>query len=126
LDIIDFGHNKVLDIEKDKFPFKDDSVDYIEANHFIEHLHDVKHFFNECHRVLKVGATMEITVPYGYWPGAVCPVHHQLITTSWFGWFAKSDNFKRYGYSVWAVDKAININNNENEPYQVHAIMRKI
>ena len=65
LDHIDFGWNKLWDATKDQIPLADDSVDYLEADNFIEHIERKywKQLFNECHRVLKPNGTFQITVP---------------------------------------------------------------
>ncbi len=123
LDVVDFGHNIVSNFEKDTLPFVANEVDYIYCHHVIEHLRDVRNCFNECWRVLKPNGKLEIFVPYGFWEGAVCPVHHQIITPSWFGWFKKEDNWERYGYRVWDLELVKNIKNNVGVNYEVHAIM---
>lgn len=56
IDIIPFeGVDKVMNAGKDKWPFKDGSVDEIHASHFVEHLEPEEriHFVNELFRVLK-------------------------------------------------------------------------
>lgn len=56
VDIIPFdGVDKVMNAGKDKWPFKDGSVDEIHASHFVEHLEPEEriHFVNELFRVLK-------------------------------------------------------------------------
>ncbi len=46
-------------------PFWDDSVDYILAEHVVEHVtpQDAWHFFGECYRVLKCDGVARILVP---------------------------------------------------------------
>jgi predicted SAM-dependent methyltransferase len=65
LDIQDFGWNKVWDAKKDKLPFPDGSVSFIEAHNFFEHVERKywRDLFNECWRVLKSNGVMELTVP---------------------------------------------------------------
>lgn len=56
VDIIPFeGVDIVMNAGKDKWPFKDNSVDEIHASHFVEHLEPNEriHFVNELYRVLK-------------------------------------------------------------------------
>ena len=56
IDIIPFeGVDKVMNAGKDKWPFKDGSVDEVHASHFVEHLvpEERIHFVNELYRVLK-------------------------------------------------------------------------
>ena len=43
----------VLDMNKDKLPYENDSVDEILCSHMIEHLDDMTNFYQECYRVLK-------------------------------------------------------------------------
>jgi len=102
IDIYDFGQQYVLDLEKDKLPFEDDSVDYVKAHHFLEHLKDVRNVLNEVWRVLKFTGQFEIWVPYGLWEGAFNPTHHQIITESWFD-FLRRDKTKIYGFKQWNI-----------------------
>ena len=56
VDIIAFeGVDIVMNAGKDKWPFKDGSVDEVHASHFVEHLEPEEriHFANELSRVLK-------------------------------------------------------------------------
>lgn len=56
IDILKFeGVDIVMDAGKNKWPFKDESVDEVHASHFVEHLEPEEriHFVNELFRVLK-------------------------------------------------------------------------
>jgi predicted SAM-dependent methyltransferase len=55
-----FYHNML-----NPLPIKDQTVNHIHAEHFLEHLDhsDAIHFLSECHRVLIQGGTMRIIVP---------------------------------------------------------------
>lgn len=55
----------VVNLEVEGLPFRDGEVDEIFTSHFLEHLSDrrVPEILKECHRVLRVGGTMEIVVP---------------------------------------------------------------
>jgi hypothetical protein len=56
IDILSFeGVDKVMNAGKDRWPFKDGSVDEVHASHFVEHLEPLEriHFVNELFRVLK-------------------------------------------------------------------------
>lgn len=63
------GVDVVADLRK-KWPWKDNSVDEVHSAHFIEHLTNFNdkwervHFFNELHRVLKVGAKATLIFPH--------------------------------------------------------------
>lgn len=52
-----------LNIEHDKFPFKNESIDIVIANQIIEHLKEIFWFFHEVTRVLPVGGSFIIGVP---------------------------------------------------------------
>jgi hypothetical protein len=60
------GVDTVLDIGNVKWPWKDKTVDEINASHFIEHLtaDERIHFYNESFRVLKEGCKVSIAVPH--------------------------------------------------------------
>ena len=64
LDCANYGWNKVW-IAPDILPFKDDEVDFIKAENFIEHLdrEDALKVFNECWRVLRPTGWFEWTAP---------------------------------------------------------------
>ena len=56
----------ILDLNKEKLPFEDNSVDYIYTSHNLEHL-TIEGFYNiisEMYRVSKPDAQIYITVPY--------------------------------------------------------------
>lgn len=66
IDVLKFdGVDVVMDVRKTPWPYKDDSVDGIFTSHFIEHLTGPERieFFNECYRVMKPGAKIQIIVP---------------------------------------------------------------
>lgn len=48
------------------WPWADHSIGRIFSSHNLEHLNDVVHFMREANRVLAIGGTMEIRVPYGW------------------------------------------------------------
>ncbi len=51
------------DIERDAFPFDEESVDLIIANQVFEHVKEVFWILHECARVLRVGGSLVIGVP---------------------------------------------------------------
>lgn len=58
--------DEYLDIREDVFPAKDSSVDLIYISGVLEQISGNEEFLfamNECHRILKPGAKMEIVVP---------------------------------------------------------------
>jgi len=52
-----------FDIEKDKLPHEDSSVDFITLNAVIEHIKEPDNIFNEINRVLKNGGLVFIRTP---------------------------------------------------------------
>lgn len=88
---IDGWENYDIDVDiRNPLPFEDNSVDFIMAEHLVEHVtqHDAYLFFLECKRILKLGGTARIIVPdikriyenadeeyYGFvrwwWPGEI-------------------------------------------------------
>lgn len=56
--------NKICDLNITPYPFDDESVDSIYMFHVLEHLERPFEVMIECHRILKHGGIMEITVPH--------------------------------------------------------------
>jgi len=53
----------LFDLEDSPLPFKDETFDYVFANHVFEHLHNWWQCFEECSRVLKPGGKLDVYVP---------------------------------------------------------------
>lgn len=67
VDVLPFeGVDVVCNLGSDRWPWDDDSVDEVNASHFVEHLKPAErfHFANELHRVLKKGGKCQITTPH--------------------------------------------------------------
>ena len=60
------GVDVVMHVGKDKWPWKDNSVDEAHASHFVEHLtaQERIHFVNELYRVLKPESKFTMIVPH--------------------------------------------------------------
>lgn len=97
--------DKVVDL-KTKLPFKSDTVDYILANHIIEHIPDTVKFMNECHRVLKTGCIMHIETPVAgtiaYWKD---PTHVRGFVEQTFKYFADWNTCPAYGVKSWTIER---------------------
>lgn len=65
IDIIpEVNPDYVIDLNKDKLPFKDNTVDYIYSRHVFEHIKNFEVALTECHRVLKPTGKMDMILPY--------------------------------------------------------------
>jgi SAM-dependent methyltransferase len=60
------GVDHVLDLTADPFPFDDESVDSVFSSHFIEHIEEPNHVFEEIGRVCRDGARIEFWTPYAW------------------------------------------------------------
>lgn len=84
----------VCDIEKDKLPFEDDTVETIVAHHILEHLGEG--FFNaikEMYRVSKHGTIIDIRVPHPrHWTFLADPTHRRPILPEGLQLFSKKYN----------------------------------
>ena len=58
----------IVDLNKSKLPFKNNSVDSAVCNHVLEHLDNPMDLVKEVHRVLKPGAKFIIRVPHYSFP----------------------------------------------------------
>jgi len=57
------NHIKICDIEKDKFPYKSNTFDYIFSKSLLEHIHRPDNCLKEMYRVLKPGGVIIIMMP---------------------------------------------------------------
>lgn len=77
----------VCNIEKEKLPFKDNSIDEIACFEVLEHLSDLIFTMNEMWRVLKPEGTLKGKVP-GTWSGAIAdPTHKRIFVPESFDYF---------------------------------------
>jgi len=84
----------VFDLEKDRFPFEDNSVTEVIAHHVLEHLGDgYFHCLKELYRVCQHGAIVHIEVPYfrhsNFYDD---PTHRRPITLNGLRMFSKKHN----------------------------------
>jgi ubiquinone/menaquinone biosynthesis C-methylase UbiE len=83
-----------LDIEKDKFPFEDNTVETVVAHHILEHLGEgYFHCLKEIYRVCKHGAIVDIRVPHPRHDSFLAdPTHRRPITVVGLQLFSKKFN----------------------------------
>lgn len=84
----------VFDIEKDKWPFDDNSIDSIIAHHVLEHLGEgYFHALKELYRVCKHDAIIDIRVPHHRHDNFLHdPTHRRPITVYGLTLFSKKYN----------------------------------
>lgn len=84
----------LFNLEKDPFPFEDNSVETIVAHHVFEHLGEgYFHCLKEIYRVCKHGAVINIRVPHHRHDFfADDPTHRRPITVSGLRLFSKKYN----------------------------------
>jgi ubiquinone/menaquinone biosynthesis C-methylase UbiE len=68
------------DLNKDRLPFEDSTIDEIYSSHCLEHLKSIKHILNEIVRVGKNDATIEIRTPHFTNPMAMCLDHIHVMS----------------------------------------------
>ena len=93
----------VVDLEKDRLPFDDNTVETVIAHHILEHLGDG--YFNclqELYRVCKHGATIDVRVPHPRHDSYLAdPTHKRPITPIGLQLFSKKFNqlCRKQGYA---------------------------
>lgn len=83
-----------LNIEKDIFPFDDNTVEVVVAHHILEHLGEgYFHCLKELYRVCKHGAIIDIRVPHPHHDSFLAdPTHRRPITPLGLQLFSKKFN----------------------------------
>jgi SAM-dependent methyltransferase len=95
---IDYDENSnpdfCLDLEKDRLPFEDNTVEFVLAHHILEHLGDgFFHCLQELYRVCKHGAIIDIVVPHPRHEAFLSdPTHKRPITPMTLQLFSKKFN----------------------------------
>ena len=84
----------LINLETDKLPFEDSSVEFVLAEHLLEHIGDgFFHLIQELYRVCKHGAIINITVPHPLHEVFLAdPTHKRPITVNTFKLFSKTFN----------------------------------
>jgi len=81
LDQVEGSHtDHVLDLTRDRYPFRDRSVDEVFSSHFLEHIEAPNHVFSEIARICKDGARIEFWTPYAFSDEAFLYGHLHFIT----------------------------------------------
>ena len=84
----------VLDLERDRLPFEDSTVEAVKAHHILEHLGEgFFHCLQELYRVCKHGARINIRVPHPRHDSFLAdPTHRRPITAVTMQMFSKKFN----------------------------------
>jgi SAM-dependent methyltransferase len=91
------GVDVVLDLDKEKLPFEENTFDEVSAHHVLEHLRNLADVLGELHRVCKPGAVIDILVPYYTCVGAFGdPTHVRFFTYRTLEHFADTEDKERY------------------------------
>jgi ubiquinone/menaquinone biosynthesis C-methylase UbiE len=112
----------LCDIEKEKLPYEDNSVDEIRVDSLLEHLHELCFALNEMHRVLKVEGRLIGSVPRaGTLPDYKDPTHVRHFIKETFFYFIGSNpakperpakpEYADYGYMPWIANDIHEENN---------------
>lgn len=90
------GVDIVMNLEREKLPFADNSVDEINASHLLEHINNIFFVLNECWRVLKPHGKMTIEVPYfrSFWSDVALDHKRKFGVWSWYS--LRSENPEKY------------------------------
>ena len=102
-----FPHKEVdfvIDIEKEKLPFENNSIDYAIADNSLEHLNSIESILSEVWRVLKKDGHFKIIVPYHK-----CIIEAQPFHKLRFGWTSFNVDHRNLQYqtSFKIVDKKL-------------------
>jgi SAM-dependent methyltransferase len=103
----------VVDLEKDRFPFEDSTVETVVAHHVLEHFGEgYFHCLQEIYRVCKHGAIVDIRVPHHRHDSfASDPTHRRPITIVGLQLFSKKFNkhCREEGYASSRLGEFFNV-----------------
>jgi len=91
------GVDKVIDLNKYPWPFKDNEFDFVFCSHILEHLDSIIRPLEEIWRITKKSGKVKIIVPISpsVWAFAD-PTHKQFYTYFTFNYFRPEDNLNYY------------------------------
>jgi len=102
-----------LDIEKERLPFEDNTVETVVAHHILEHLGEgYFHVLQELYRVCKHGAIIDIRVPHPRHDSFLAdPTHRRPITVVGLQLFSKKFNkhCREEGYASSRLGEYFNV-----------------
>ena len=128
---VDIAPGPCVDIVCDlngRFPFEDDSVDYLRADNSLEHLPNQVKTMNEIYRVCRNGAIVDIIVPSTDGRGAhMDPTHVSFWNLNSFFYYTNKrrpflEAGRRYGFK--GEFKALKLKNKKDPENIVYCIVR--
>lgn len=112
------GVDYVCNLEVDRLPFADSSVDVVFTSHTLEHIRNLDHLLREIIRIAKPGARVHVTVPHFSIPlGFSDPTHVRFFGYFTFDYYSKQKDARwrvpSYTDDVWfrIVSKRFNFRN---------------
>ena len=98
IDIVNLpGVDKVVNLDKYPWPFKDNTFEYIYCASVLEHVENVVKFLEEVSRISKDNSIVDIRVPHFSSMGAYKdPTHKHFFTYYSFDYFTKKENYNFY------------------------------
>ena len=63
-DLVDYGGNRVLDLNQYPYPFPDNHFDYVLCSHVLEHLANFNRVVTELWRITRPAGMIEVRVPF--------------------------------------------------------------
>jgi len=94
----------VCNLNNERYPFEDNSIDAVYSSHCLEHLKDRDHAFWEINRILKPGGLAFIKVPHKSFMQAVNYDHLNFWYSESMNTFANSKWYSR-GYPYFEILK---------------------
>ena len=86
------GVDIVCDIEKEKLPFEDNSINNVYTNNVLEHIKNLEFVMEEIHRILKPNGKVQIIVPHYSTPLAFGdPTHKRFFCYYTFDYFCPKE-----------------------------------
>lgn len=123
----------VCDFMEGPLPFKDGTVDYVEAFNILEHVEGLKNYrrlMEEVNRILKVGGKFDIKVPHKDHPSAYATHDHVRFFIDFSfndftvnnPWLEEQGIKTRFDYDLRTTyaDKVSGV------PEQIHVILKKV
>jgi SAM-dependent methyltransferase len=95
------GVDKVVDLDKTPYQFKNNQFTEVEAHHTLEHLGNFMGCMEELHRICRHGAVIRVSVPYfaspAFWRD---PTHKRPFTLETFSYFGNDSYYSKARFRI--------------------------